>query len=233
MRLLRQLQESGAAEIQFRQSGMKGGFWGALAAGLLPMALPLVEKGVGALVKKISGGGHGPVPITCTKCQMDKIKQCGAGLRVNFKVSKKGLGKNPSLAVKNAVQGLHGAGFMSSIIPMVLRVARPVGRAIGNAAVSVAKHLVRKGAEKVGERVGQWGSDLFVRKLSGQEPLDLSLFPNVPTGEPHSGPVHGLFPPPPQSGKGLRLSGKGVRLAGRAQSGAALNYPRRFVIKRP
>ena len=70
--------------LNFKQSGQKGGFWGAIASTLLPMALPLVAQGVGALVKKISGNGHG-IPITCTKCQMDKIKQCGAGLRITSK----------------------------------------------------------------------------------------------------------------------------------------------------
>ena len=201
--------------------------------------MPLVDKGVGGLVKKISGGGHGPIPITCTKCQMDKAKQCGAGLRVNFKVSKNGLGKNLSLAVRNAVQGLHGAGFMSNIIPMVLRVAKPVGAAIGRAAMSAAKALVKKGAEKAGEKVGEWGTDLITSRFSTSKQrqgpefdrVDMGLFPSVPQGDPRMA-VHGLFPP--QSGQGVRLAGRGVQLAGTGKrSASSLNYPRRFVIKRP
>ena len=107
MRIMRQLQQTGQSELQFRQTGMKGGFWGAVASTLLPMALPLVEKGIGALVKKISGSGHGAIPITCTKCQMDKIKQCGEGLKVNFKI--RSPGRNPSPAVGRAMQELRGA----------------------------------------------------------------------------------------------------------------------------
>ena len=167
---------------------------------------------------------------------MTKIGQCGAGLHVNFKVSKKRLGKTPSLSVRNAVQGLHGAGFMSNIIPMVLRVAKPVGAAIGRAAMSAAKALVKKGAEKAGEKVGEWGTDLITSQLSTSsqrqgpefDRVDMGLFPNVPQGDPRMA-VHGLFPP--QSGQGVRLAGCSVQLAGTGKR-AALNYPRRFVIKR-
>ena len=78
-RMAMQLQQTGDCQLQFREKGnMQGGFWGAVASTLLPMALPLVAQGVGALVKKISGNGHGAIPITCTKIQMNKIKQCGA-----------------------------------------------------------------------------------------------------------------------------------------------------------
>ena len=56
VRLLKCMQEHGEAPLIFKESGQKGGFWGALASTLLPVvasaAMPLVEKGVGALVKK-------------------------------------------------------------------------------------------------------------------------------------------------------------------------------------
>ena len=81
------MQEHGEAPLIFKESGQKGGFWGALASTLLPVvasaAMPLVEKGVGALVKKISGGSHA-LPVTLTKRQMQMVKQHGSGLQVNF-----------------------------------------------------------------------------------------------------------------------------------------------------
>ena len=87
IRLMKCLQEHGEAPLIFKESGQKGGFWGALASTLLPVvasaAMPLVEKGVGALVKKISGGSHA-LPVTLTKRQMQMVKQHGSGLQVNF-----------------------------------------------------------------------------------------------------------------------------------------------------
>ena len=231
MRLMRQLQANGHAELQFRQTGQKGGFWGAVASTLLPMALPLVEKGIGALVNKIGGGGHGGMPITCTKCQMDKIKQCGGGLRLNFKI--KSMGRNPTAAQQQAYDQLKGTGLLDSIrkvIPMIIRVAKPVGKALAKAGIAAGKHLLKKGAEKAAEK----GADYLERKLAGETDLDLSLFPNAPQGDPRA--QYGLFPPPdpPQGGQGLRLSGRGVRLAGNGKKKASTggDVPRRFVIKR-
>ena len=150
---------------------MKGGFWGAIASTLLPMAAPLIAQGVGALVKKISGNGHDAIPITCTKIQMNKIKQCGAGLKLNFKI--RSPGRNPSPGVARAMHSLQGSGWLSSVLPMILKVARPLGKALGKMAVSGAKSLlkagVKKGVEKAGEKVGHWGTELIEQRFAPKQ----------------------------------------------------------------
>ena len=225
-RMARQLQQTGDCQLQFREKGMKGGFWGAIASTLLPMAAPLIAQGVGALVKKISGNGHGAIPITCTKIQMNKIKQCGAGLKLNFKI--RSPGRNPSPGVARAMHSLQGSGWLSNVLPMILKVARPMGKAIGRAAVSGVKSLLKAGVKHgigvAADKAGHWGTDLieqrFMPKKQQQQPLDLSLFPNVP-----------------QDGNGLQLSGQGLQLSGRGRSAArskknVIANPTRFVIKR-
>ena len=100
-----------------------------------------------------------------------------------------------------------------------------------------------KRAQKAGEKVGEWGTDLITSQFSTSsqrqgpefDRADMGLFPNVPQGDPRMA-VHGLFPP--QSGQGVRLAGRGVQLAGQGarlagRGTSSLNYPRRFVIKRP
>ena len=227
-RLIQRLQ-SGDVLLNFKQSGQKGGFWGALAGIAGSLALPLVEKGIGALVNKIGGSGHG-MPITCTKCQMDKIKQCGAGLRVNFKI--RSAGRNPSPGTIQAMQTLQGSGIMSSlksIIPMVLKVAKPVGKAIGKAAMSGINALLKKGGEKAGEKAADYLEKRFSTSKQKQGPefdqVDMSLFPAAPTNTSW-GPA--LFPP--QDGNGLRLSGHGLQLSGKGKKKNLV--PKRFVIKR-
>lgn len=236
-KLLHAIQRDGEAFLKFKEKGQKGGFWGAVASTLLPMALPLVEKGIGALVNKIGGGGHG-IPITCTKCQMQKIRQCGSGgLKINFKI--RSPGRSPSPAVSSAVQNLQGSGLFDSIrkiIPMIIRVAKPVGKALAKAGIAAGKHLLKKGAEKAADK----GAEYLEKKLAGETPLDLNLFPNAPTGDTR--PVHGLFPPPdPQGGQGLKLSGRGLKLAGKGlklagkgskKKNPAVDIPKRFIIKR-
>jgi hypothetical protein len=240
-RLLQRMQ-NGDVMLNFKQTGMKGGFWGAIASTLLPMALPLVAQGVGALVKKISGGSH-PLTLTCTKCQMDKIKQCGAGggLRINFKI--KSTGRNPSPGTIQAMQEMHGSGLLSNlkgVIPMLLKYAKPLGAAARAAALSGAKSLfkagISKASEKASEKMGAWGADLLESRFSSSkhrqgpehDQFDLSQFPSAPSNTSW-GP--GLFPP--QDGNGLRLSGNGLQLSGHGKGKKkGPEVPRRFVIKR-
>ena len=240
------MQEHGEAPLIFKESGQKGGFgWGALASTLLPVvasvAMPLVEKGVGALVKKISGGGH-PLPITLTKRQMQMVKQHGSGLQVNFKI--KSAGKRPTPGVVHAVRQLHGAGWRDNILSVFLKAAQSLGGVVArkakSAAMSLANKAIEKGAEKAGEKLGYLGVDLIERavrpKKKAAPPMDLSLFPNVPGDDELN------FPSVPQDGRGVCMSGHGIRQAGYgiAQAGRGVrnaglkktNVPKRFVIKR-
>ena len=244
IRLMKCLQEHGEAPLIFKERGPpKGGFWVALATTLLPVvasaAMPLVEKGVGALVKKISGGSHA-LPITLTKRQMDMVKQHGSGgLQVNFKSA----GKRPTPGVVNAVRQLHGAGWRDNILSVFLKAAQSLGGVVArkakSAAVSLANKAIEKGAEKAGEKLGHLGVDLIERAVSRPKkasPLDLSLFPNVPGDDELN------FPSVPQDGMGMCMAGHGIRQAGYgiAQAGRGVrnaglkktNVPKRFVIKR-
>ena len=232
------MQEHGEAPLIFKESGQKGGFgWGALASTLLPVvasvAMPLVEKGVGALVKKISGGGH-PLPITLTKRQMQMVKQHGSGLQVNFKI--KSAGKRPTPGVVHAVRQLHGAGWRDNILSVFLKAAQSLGGVVArkakSAAMSLANKAIEKGAEKAGEKLGYLGVDMIeraVRPKKKASPLDLSLFPNVPGDDELN------FPSVPQDGMGMCMAGHGIRQAGYGVRNAGLkktNIPKRFVIKR-
>ena len=90
---------------------------------------------------------------------------------------------------------------------------------------SLMKAGVKHGIGVAADKAGHWGTDLieqrFAPKKQQQQPLDLSLFPNVP-----------------QDGQGVQLSGQGLQLSGRGRAAArskknVIANPTRFVIKRP
>jgi len=235
VRLVKCIQEHGEAPLIFKESGQKGGFWGALAATVLPMiAAPLLNKGMEWVGNKITGGGHA-LPITLTKRQMDMVKQHGSGLQVNFKI--KSAGKRPTPGVVHAVRQLHGAGWRDNILSVFLKAAQSLGGVVArkakSAAVSLANKAIEKGAEKAGEKLGYLGVDLIERavrpKKKAAPPMDLSLFPNVPGDDELN------FPSVPQDGRGMCMAGRGIRQAGYGVAQAGLkktNLPKRFVIKR-
>ena len=102
-----------------------------------------------------------------------------------------------------------------------------MGKAIGRAAVSGVKSLLKAGVKHgigvAANKAGHWGTDLIEQLFTPkkqQQPLDLSLFPNVP-----------------QDGNGLQLSGQGLQLSGRGRTAGrsknnVIANPQRFVIRR-
>ena len=144
-RILQRAQTTGQVEMKFKESGRQnGGFLPMLAAlpALGSMAMPLLSGAASALgglatsqiMKKLTGSG---VCITCTKNQMQKLKQSGRGITANFKISK---------SKKNA-QAMMGAGIADHLPAMLLqplqqmakvasaKVAQKAGEVMANKAV--------------------------------------------------------------------------------------------------
>ena len=117
-RILKRAQ-TGQVEMKFKESGKQnGGFLPMLAAlpALGSMAMPLLTgaaSAVGSLaasqiVKSLTGSG---VCVTCTKTQMQKLKQSGRCVTVNFRISKS----------KKTPQAMMGAGIMDHLPAMLLQ----------------------------------------------------------------------------------------------------------------
>ena len=149
-RILQRAQGSGQVQMNFKESGKQsGGFLPMLAAlpALGSMAMPLLSGAASALgglatsqiMKKLTGSG---VCVTCTKAQMDKLKQSGCGITVNFKISKSK--KNP--------QAMMGAGITDQLPEMLLQ---PL------------KQMAQVAASKVAQKAGEVMASKAVQKLFG------------------------------------------------------------------
>ena len=149
-RILQRAQGSGQVQMNFKQSGKQsGGFLLMLAAlpALGSMAMPLLSGAASALgglatsqvMKKLTGSG---VCVTCTKAQMNRLKQSGRGITVNFRISKSK--KNP--------QALMGAGITDHLPEMLLQ---PL------------KQMAQVAASKVAQKAGEVMASKTVQKLFG------------------------------------------------------------------
>ena len=134
--------------MNFKESGKQSGdFLPMLAAlpALGSMAMPLLSGAASALgglatsqvMKKMTGGR---VCITCTKAQMDKLKQSGRGLTVNFKISKSK--KNP--------QAVMGAGIADHLSDMLLQPLKQMAQvAVSTVAQKVGEVMASKTVQKL------------------------------------------------------------------------------------
>jgi hypothetical protein len=136
--------------MNFKESGnQSGGFLPMLAAlpALGSMAMPLLSGAASALgglatsqvMKKLTGSG---VCVTCTKAQMNRLKQSGRGITVNFRISKSK--KNP--------QAMMGAGITDHLPEMLLQ---PL------------KQMAQVAASKVAQKAGEVMASKTVQKLFG------------------------------------------------------------------
>ena len=149
-RILQRAQGSGQVQMNFKESGRQnGGFLPMLAAlpALGSMAMPLLSGAASALgglatsqvMKKLTGSG---VCVTCTKAQMNRLKQSGRGITVNFRISKSK--KNP--------QAMMGAGITDHLPEMLLQ---PL------------KQMAQVAASKVAQKAGEVMASKTVQKLFG------------------------------------------------------------------
>ena len=200
-RILQRAQTSRQVEMKFRESGKhNGGFLPMLAAlpALSSMAPPLLSGAASALggmatmsctsqiMKKFTSSGG--VCVTCTKGQMERLKQSVSGITVNFKISKSK--KNP--------QAMMGAGIADHLPAMLLQ---PLQQNL----------MAQAAASKVAQKTGEVMASKAVQHMLGHADEAKKTTKKVKKKAQGGAGVR-------LAGKGVRLAGggrgRGVNLAG-------------------